>query len=66
MCALGSSDRLFTVWSLQEPQPLTEARAFFSSCVMDVAWTPDGMSLLACSYDGTVAAIHFTAEEIGE
>ncbi len=33
--------------------------------VVDVAWTPDGYRLLACSTDGTVAVLQFDTSELG-
>jgi len=33
--------------------------------VTDMAWTPDGMTLLACSGDGTIAVLMFSKEEFG-
>ena len=33
--------------------------------VSDIAWAPDGMRLLACSGDGTVAVLHFDTSELG-
>ncbi len=37
----------------------------FGGSVMDFAWTPDGMTLLAASYDGTIATVSFTEAELG-
>ncbi|KAL0026450.1 hypothetical protein WJX79_010832 [Trebouxia sp. C0005] len=36
------------------------------NCVVDLAWTPDGYTLLASSMDGTVAAFSFTEIELGK
>ena len=33
--------------------------------VTDMAWTPDGMTLLACSGDGTIALLMFSEKELG-
>lgn len=37
----------------------------FSAAVLDLAWSPNGLALLACSYDGTLACFLFTQAEIG-
>eukprot|EP00983_Pelagomonas_calceolata_P057004 1144885-Pelagomonas_calceolata.AAC.7 len=39
---------------------------FKRRAVMDVAWMPDGMSMVACSVEGTIAAFQFTEEDLGE
>ena len=33
--------------------------------VSDMAWTPDGMTILACSGDGTIALLMFSEKELG-
>jgi hypothetical protein len=37
----------------------------FKRAVMDVSWTPDGMCLIACSLDGTIAAFQFEESDLG-
>ncbi len=34
--------------------------------VSDMAWTPDGMTILACSGDGTIALLMFSEKELGK
>ncbi|KAL5763776.1 hypothetical protein ACOSQ2_016370 [Xanthoceras sorbifolium] len=63
--AIGSQDRTITVWTTASPRPLFVAKHFFTQSVVDLAWSPDGYSLLACSLDGTVATFHFEAKELG-
>ncbi len=31
-----------------------------------MAWTPDGMTILACSGDGTIALLMFSEKELGK
>lgn len=31
-----------------------------------MAWTPDGMTILACSGDGSIALLMFSGSELGE
>ncbi|KAG1654795.1 hypothetical protein FOA52_005730 [Chlamydomonas sp. UWO 241] len=63
--ALGSTDKRFTVWLHGEPQPVTCGSKFFKAGITDIAWSPDGNALFACSYDGTVATVQFKEGELG-
>lgn len=54
------------MWINNESRPVAVGTKFFSAGVTDVAWTPDGRTLLACSFDGTVGAFHFEANELGK
>ena len=64
-CRDALQDKALTVW-LAAPRPVYIGRKFFKQGVVDLAWTPDGRSLLACSTDGTVACFQFDAAELGE
>ncbi|CAL5432317.1 unnamed protein product [Camellia sinensis] len=64
--AIGSQDRTITVWTTASPRPLFVAKHFFTQSVVDLSWSPDGYSLLACSLDGTVATFHFEEKELGQ
>ncbi|CAL5212263.1 unnamed protein product [Lathyrus oleraceus] len=64
--AIGSQDRTITVWTTSSPRPLFVAKHFFTQSVVDLSWSPDGYSLFACSLDGSVAAFHFDAKELGQ
>ncbi|KAJ7981149.1 Protein HIRA [Quillaja saponaria] len=63
--AIGSQDRTITVWTTASPRPLFVAKHFFAQSVVDLSWSPDGYSLLACSLDGSVATFHFEVKELG-
>lgn len=62
ICALGSQDRSISVWVTQFNRPVCVAADIFDSNVYDLAWTPDGKSLFACSQDGTVACVLLDTE----
>ena len=64
--ALGSQDKRLTIWLANQPRPLAYARDFFRQSVVDLAWAPDGYTLLAASTDGTLAAFHMEPAELGE
>jgi len=63
--AVGSRDRSISVWLTSQPRPLIVAHDLFESSVLDISWSSDGYRLLACSQDGTVAAMIFTPSELG-
>ncbi|GAN04822.1 hir-1 [Mucor ambiguus] len=62
ICALGSQDRSISIWVTQFNRPVCVAADIFDNNVYDLAWTPDGKSLFACSQDGTVACLLLDAE----
>ncbi|KAI8365862.1 WD40-repeat-containing domain protein [Choanephora cucurbitarum] len=62
VCALGSQDRSISIWVTKFNRPVCVATDIFDSNVYDIAWTPDGKSLFACSQDGTVACLQLEAE----
>ena len=65
VCAVGSLDNSITIWVTSSADVLTRFGDFFDQAVIDLAWSADGYSLLACSHDGTVAFFRFTEEELG-
>lgn len=64
--ACGSQDCKLTIWTTNRPKPVCIVRKCFSQSVVDLCWTPDGYTLLACSTDGTLCAYTFDQAEIGE
>jgi protein HIRA/HIR1 len=63
--ALGSQDRNVTVWSATANRPLGCFSRMFDGQVLDVAWSTDGLTLLAVSSDGKVACMQFDERELG-
>ncbi|CAH2086079.1 unnamed protein product [Euphydryas editha] len=63
--AVGSRDRSLSIWLTSLKRPLVVIHELFSDSVVDLSWSSDGLKLLACSTDGTVACIQFTNKEIG-
>ncbi|PKI85312.1 Hir1p [Malassezia vespertilionis] len=64
--ALGAQDQSVSVWITGQPRPLFVARDLFDRHVMDMSWSQDGYTVYACSSDGTVAVLQFSAEDFGE
>jgi WD40 repeat protein len=63
--ALGSQDHSLSVWFNGAKRPLAVISHCFKQSVMDLAWTPEGRTLLACSTDGTVGVFTFEQQELG-
>ncbi|ELR22783.1 WD domain, G-beta repeat-containing protein [Acanthamoeba castellanii str. Neff] len=65
-CAVGSQDCGLSVWSTETTRPKLVTKNIFSQSVLDIAWAPDGYTLLCCSTDGTAVSLHFDPKELGE
>ena len=63
--AATAQDKCLTVW-LAKQRPIYIGRKFFKQGVVDLAWSPDGRTLLAASTDGTVGCFQFAAQELGD
>ncbi|KAI8141993.1 WD40-repeat-containing domain protein [Fennellomyces sp. T-0311] len=57
VCALGGQDRSVSLWVTKYCRPICVATDIFDGNIYDLAWTPDGRSLFACSHDGTVVCV---------
>ena len=64
--ALGAQDKMVTVWMSRKARPVMIAKTFFNQSVVDLCWSPDGLTLFAASIDGTVACFAFEEKELGE
>ncbi|KAI8059330.1 WD40-repeat-containing domain protein [Gongronella butleri] len=62
VCALGGQDRNVSIWVTCRSRPLCVAHDLFSNNVYDLAWSPSGHELFACSQDGTVACLQLEKE----
>ncbi|CAG8793008.1 8305_t:CDS:2, partial [Racocetra persica] len=65
VCAVGSQDHSISVWVTRNARPLFVCQKPFDHSVLDLAWSPDGTQLYACSYDGTVVVLQFLNKEFG-
>ena len=63
--AIGSRDRSVSVWLTSLKRPLIVVHDLFNNSVLDLAWSKDGYTLMACSLDGTCAFLSFTEKELG-
>ncbi|KAJ1972443.1 HIR complex subunit [Dimargaris xerosporica] len=65
ICAVGSQDRSISVWTTRDQRPISVAEGFFAHNVLDLDWSPDGLTLYGCSYDGSIVALSFEEVEFG-
>ncbi|KAI5172670.1 protein HIRA/HIR1 [Nematocida sp. LUAm3] len=66
LLATGSQDRSIAIWSSFSPQPLFLLKEVSEQPIIDLRWSNDGLSLVGCSYDGSIFLISFSQHEIGE
>ena len=64
--ALGAQDNKVTVWLSRKARPVLVAKTFFQQSVVDLSWSPDGLTLFAASIDGSIAMFAFEESELGE
>ncbi|EJT99410.1 WD40 repeat-like protein [Dacryopinax primogenitus] len=62
--ALGADDRSVSVWQTNQARPLLVALDVFDRNVLDLSWSFDGLTLYACSSDGTIAVMNFSPSEL--
>ncbi|KAF8328351.1 WD40-repeat-containing domain protein [Cantharellus anzutake] len=62
--ALGCDDLSISIWQTKSARPLIVAKDAFERPVMDLSWSLDGMTLYACSSDGTIGVFDFDASEL--
>ncbi|XP_062445950.1 protein HIRA isoform X1 [Rhea pennata] len=65
-CAVGSKDRSLSVWLTCLKRPLVVIHELFDKSIMDISWTLDGLGILVCSMDGSVAYLDFSQDELGD
>ncbi|KAI8894110.1 WD40-repeat-containing domain protein [Globomyces pollinis-pini] len=65
VCALGSQDNGISVWWTGSSRAISSTQQLFTHSVLDLAWTPNGLGLFSCSYDGTVAFMDFDPDDFG-
>jgi len=64
--AIGSRDRSISIWLTSLRRPLFVCHDLFESSILDLAWTKDGMTLIACSHDGQIAGINLGPGDLGK
>ncbi|CAL1534335.1 unnamed protein product [Lymnaea stagnalis] len=64
-CAIGSKDRSLSIWLTALKRPLVVMHDLFENSILDLSWSQNGLELMCCSIDGSVAFLDFSKEEIG-
>ena len=54
------------MWLTALKRPLVVIHELFTNSVLDLSWSFSGLQLMACSWDGTVAYVEFSEEELGK
>ncbi len=54
-----------SIWGTERARPKVVVKNVFEQGVLDLSWSPDGLSLLTCSTDGTAAFFQLSNEEVG-
>ncbi|KAG8875668.1 HIR complex subunit, partial [Tulasnella sp. 331] len=62
--ALGADDLSISVWQTKSPRPLIVAKDAFDGQIYDLSWSLDGLTLYACSADGSLGAFDFDRTEL--
>ena len=63
--ACAGQDKALSVWITTNPRPLCITQELAVKSISDLAWTPDGKTLIVTSLDGTVITLVFESNEIG-
>lgn len=63
--ACAGQDKTLTVWNTATSRPLVIAQALAQKSISDLAWTPDGETLIATSLDGSVLVVAFEHGDLG-
>ena len=63
--ACAGQDKTLSVWITTNPRPKLITQDLTVKSISDLAWTPDGKTLIVTSLDGSVIAMVFETDEIG-
>ncbi|KAJ6438829.1 transposase-like protein [Purpureocillium lavendulum] len=63
--ASAGQDKTLSIWNTNTSRPVVILQDLTGKSIVDLAWTPDGQSLYACSLDGGIVAVKFDEGELG-
>ncbi|ORY80995.1 TUP1-like enhancer of split-domain-containing protein [Protomyces lactucae-debilis] len=64
--ACAGQDRVLSIWNTTRSRPITTVADVAEQSTSDLAWTPDGLSLFICSFDGSITLLRFEEAEFGK
>lgn len=66
LCAVGARDSNVSVWLTGLKRPIVVLESLFQGPVLDLSWSKNGLTLYACSFDGSIAILIFDQKDIGK
>lgn len=63
--ASAGQDKTLSIWNTNTSRPAVVLQDLAAKSVSDIAWTPDGQTLYACSLDGSIVVVKFAEGELG-
>lgn len=63
--AAAGQDKTLSIWNTNTSRPVIILQDLAGKSISDLAWTPEGETLFACSLDGTVVVAQFQEGELG-
>lgn len=64
--ACAGQDRTLSIWNTIHARPITTAADIAEQGISDLGWTPNGLALFVCSFDGTITVVQFDEQEFGK
>eukprot|EP00775_Hariotina_reticulata_P005624 gene5624-5863_t len=64
--ACGSNDRTMTIWVSELALPLMHCSQVHKGPIVDVAWTPDGYSLITTSNEDSIVVFRWDRQQLGQ
>lgn len=63
--ASAGQDKTLSIWNTNTTRPLVILQDICQKSISDLAWTPDGEAVFACSLDGSIVVARFEEGELG-
>lgn len=64
--ACAGLDKTLSIWNTVHSRPIITAADIAEQGISDLSWTPNGLALFVCSFDGTLTIAQFTQDEFGK
>ncbi|CCG83614.1 Protein hir-1 [Taphrina deformans PYCC 5710] len=64
--ACAGLDRVLSIWNTVQTRPIATSSDIAEQGISDLAWTPNGLGLFVCSFDGTLTVLRFEEHEFGK